>query len=308
MENAIVTRNLTKHFGTFRAVESVSLNVENGEIYGFLGLNGAGKTTTIRMLLGLIKPTHGDVFVNGERILPGGKGPWHQVGSLVEIPHSYPELTVRENIDIVRRIRGIGNRHAVEDIAARLKLSRYIDKKAGLLSLGNAQRLGLAKALIHQPSILILDEPSNGLDPAGIVEIRELLIDLSRNRSVTIFVSSHLLDEIARLATRIGIIHEGVLIKELDISQLHSICRKRLLVGTRDTVRAKQLLSSKGYSVTGIDNHLLELTDNDALQNPDTIATLLVQSGIPPTSLWQKEENLESIFLRIIESEGSHYG
>ena len=304
MEKVIETQNLTKHFGRFSAVEDVSLCVRKGEIYGFLGLNGAGKTTTIRMLLGLIRPTNGDARICGEQIRPGGKGPWHLVGSLVEVPYSYPELTVRENLEIVRRIRSISDRKSVDDIIEQLKLTRYVDKKAGHLSLGNSQRLGLAKALIHKPEILILDEPANGLDPAGIVEIRELLIDLSRNHSVTIFISSHILDEVARLATRIGIIHDGRLLREMETSELHSIRGKRLLVGTRNNSQAQELLIREGYSVTDTDGQHLQLTDEHAILQPEKIATLLVQAGNPPTALLEKEDNLESFFLRIIDNKG----
>ena len=304
MEKVIETKNLTKNFGKFSAVEDVSLCVKKGEIYGFLGLNGAGKTTTIRMLLGLIRPTRGDARICGEQIRPGGKGPWHLVGSLVEVPYSYPELTVRENLEIVRRMRSISDGKSVDNIIEQLKLSRYVDKKAGHLSLGNSQRLGLAKALIHKPEILILDEPANGLDPAGIVEIRELLIDLSQNHSVTIFVSSHILDEVTRLATRIGIIHEGRLLREMEISELHSLRGKRLLVGTRNNTQAQELLIREGYSVTETNCEHLQLTDEHAILHPEKIATLLVQAGNPPTTLLEKEDNLESFFLRIIDNKG----
>jgi ABC-2 type transport system ATP-binding protein len=302
MENIIETKSLTKHFGKFCAVDDISLSVKKGAVYGFLGLNGAGKTTTIRMILGLIRQTAGVVRLCGEKIRPGGKGPWHRVGSLVEVPYSYPELTVRDNLDIVRRMRGIRDRKAITAIVEKLELTRYIDKKAGHLSLGNAQRLGLAKALIHDPDILILDEPSNGLDPAGIVEIRELLINLSRNHSVTIFISSHILDEIARLASRIGIIHEGRLLRELDSSEIHTMRRKRLIIKTRDNHQAREVLVKEGYSAMNTDDDLIELADERALNQPDKIALLLVQSNIPPTMLYEKEDNLESLFLSIIKN------
>ena len=305
MDKVIETVNLTKCFGKFTAVEKVSLSVKKGEIYGFLGLNGAGKTTLIRMLLGLIRPTQGQVNVCGEQIRPGGLGPWDRVGSLVEVPYSYPELTVRDNLEIIRRIRGITDDMAVQAIADKLKLTRYLDRKAGQLSLGNSQRLGLAKALMHGPEILILDEPSNGLDPEGIMEIRQLLLDLSQNHAVTIFVSSHILDEVARLATRIGIIHEGRLLREMDSTEIHTLRRRRLLVQTRDNQRALKLLEKETYSVTKADGELLELADERAMAQPDKIASLLVNAGNPPTALWVTEDNLESLFLRIIENQGN---
>jgi len=299
--NVIKTENLTKQFGKFCAVKNVSLSVNKGEIYGFLGLNGAGKTTTIRMLLGLIRPTDGTVRVCGEQIRAGGKGPWDRVGSLVEIPHSYPELTVRDNLEIVRRIRDIRDKRVIDDIVDKLKLDRYITKKAGQLSLGNSQRLGLAKALLHNPKVVILDEPANGLDPAGIVEVRHLLIDLSQNHGVTIFVSSHILDEVARLATRIGIIHDGELLKEMDTAEIRSLRRRRLVVETRDNKRAQEILASAGFPTSNVDGKLLELTAEQALEQPEKIATLLVNSGNPPTALWEQEDNFEELFMRIIE-------
>jgi ABC-2 type transport system ATP-binding protein len=305
MEKVIETVSLTKQFGKFIAVSDVSLSVNRGEIYGFLGLNGAGKTTTIRMLMGLIGSTKGHVRVCGEQIRPGGKGPWERVGSLVEVPYSYPELTVRDNLEIVRRMRRITDKYAVDSIAEKLKLAKYMERKAGQLSLGNSQRLGLAKALIHKPEVLILDEPSNGLDPAGIVEVRKLLISLSRNHSVTVFVSSHILDEVAKLATRIGIIHEGNLLREMDSDEIRSMHRKRLVVVTRNNQKAYDILQTEGYSVTKPNDMFFELTDERALERPDEISSLLVNNACPPTALWEKEDSLEDIFLRIIENKGN---
>lgn len=301
MEKVIETVNLGKQFGTFNAVDNVSLSVQKGEIYGFLGLNGAGKTTTIRMLLGLIRPSNGYARICGERIRTGGTGPWDRVGSLVEVPYSYPELTVRENLEVVRRMRGISDGKAVNHIAEKLKLTRYMEKRAGHLSLGNAQRLGLAKALIHTPEVLILDEPSNGLDPAGIVEVRELFKQLAEDEAVTIFVSSHMLDEVARLATRIGIIHDGRLLREMDKPQIHALRGRRLLVGTRDNKRACRFLAQHGFNVAENKNGFMELNDEQAIFQTEKIATLLVNGGIPPTTLWETEDDLESLFMNIIK-------
>ncbi len=223
MNNIISTDNIIKHYGKVRAVDGISLSVRKGEIYGFLGLNGAGKTTTIRMLLGMIHPTSGNSFLNGKRVHAGNYSLWRNVGYLVEIPYSYPDLTVAENLEMVRRLRDIPDRSSVDYIIDKLQLGSYRDRLAKNLSLGNAQRLGLAKALLHNPEILILDEPSNGLDPAGIVEIRELLKDLAQNHGATIFISSHILGEISRFATRIGIIHEGRLVQEVDSENLDGL-------------------------------------------------------------------------------------
>src|SRR4030042_841560 len=200
MDEIIRTENLKKHFGKVMAVDGIDLSIKKGEIYGFLGLNGAGKTTTIRMLLGMIRPTSGVSYIKCKKVNAGNSELWTGVGYLVEMPYSYPDLTVWENLEVVRRLRFIPDHDAVNSIIERLKLGPYRDRIAKNLSLGNAQRLGIAKAMIHDPELLILDEPANGLDPAGIVEIRELLLDLSHNQGVTVFMSSHILEEVARLA------------------------------------------------------------------------------------------------------------
>jgi len=305
METDIIrTENLSKHYGDVRAVSEISLNVRKGEIYGFLGLNGAGKTTTIRMLLGMIRPTSGYAYINGDRVFADNTELWKNIGSLVEIPYSYPNLTVRENLEIIRRLRFISDKTATAKVIDKLQLGSYANRKAKNLSLGNAQRLGLAKALIHDPEILILDEPTNGLDPAGIHEIREMLSDLASNQGVTIFISSHILGEISRFATRIGIIHEGKLLQEIDAGQLDKLCRKRLLINANDTKAALELLVKSGYTVGETKNGDLEIIDEEAIKKPDAIATLMVNRGCPPTLLQVEEEDMESYFLRTIGMKG----
>jgi ABC-2 type transport system ATP-binding protein len=301
MGDVIKTENLTKYFGSVHAVESVSLKVGKGEIYGFLGLNGAGKTTTIRMLLGMIHPTAGSAFLFGEKVSAGSCSLWKRVGYLVETPFSYPELTVCENMEIVRRLRQISDKKVVEAFIDKLRLSSYRDIKAKNLSSGNAQRLGLAKALLDHPDILILDEPANGLDPAGIVEIRELFSDLALNRGVTIFISSHILGEISKFATRIGIIHRGKLMRELNTDQLERLLHKRLIVNARNKEAVRLKLINDGYSVNLTKEGNLEITDEGASNHPEKIASILVQAELPPTLLKVEEEDLESYFLRTIE-------
>jgi ABC-2 type transport system ATP-binding protein len=298
--NLIETECLGKKYGVVQAVNNLSLRVAEGEIYAFLGLNGAGKTTTIRMLLGMIKPTTGYASVLQTRVRQGASKPWQDVGYLVETPHAYPELTVRENLEITRRLHPGTPEKAVSEIIERLGLSEYADRLAGNLSLGNAQRLGLAKALIHKPRLLFLDEPANGLDPAGIVEIRDLLLQMTREEGVTVFMSSHILAEVSRLAQRIGIIHNGLLLQEMDISDLEKNRQRRLLVQTRNNSSAMQVLQTAGKKVSVEWNNTIELTDDSSVNFPEEVNQILVGAGFPPTRLYVEEEELEQYFLRLV--------
>jgi len=295
---AIETNQLTKRFGDVLAVDSVSLHVQRGEIYGFLGLNGAGKTTTIRALLGMIRLSEGNIKVLGQEVSPKGGGPWGKVGHLVESPSAYPELTVRENLEIARRLHGISNSNATSRIIEQLALASYADRKAGTLSMGNLQRLGLARTLLHEPELLILDEPANGLDPAGVVEIRALLESLAHEKGVTIFMSSHILTEVDRLATRIGIIHKGRLIEELDTDKLEKLRAKRLELRTRNLEAAQICLQSAGYKPVMQDGMIL-IDHEHAIERPDDIAHILVNAGTPPTHLAVAQQNLEEHFLQL---------
>jgi len=280
------------------AVNSVDLRVKPGEIYAFIGLNGAGKTTTIRALLGMIRPSAGSVKVLGQTVGPYGRGPWQRVGHLVESPAAYPELTVRENLEIARRLYGIVDKQASSRVIERMTLASYADRKAGTLSTGNFQRLGLARALLHEPELLILDEPANGLDPAGVVEIRELLVGLTCEKGVTVFMSSHILTEVDRLATRIGIIHQGRLIEELEATQLEEIRAQRLEVKACDLEAAQSALARAGFAAK-IGEGRITLNEASAIEAPDKIAAILVQAGTPPTRLAVEQENLEDHFLRL---------
>ena len=304
MNSAVSTNNLVKHYGDVTAVDGLSLRVARGEIYAFLGLNGAGKTTTIRMLLGMVKPTAGEAHVLGRRIRVGGAKPWHCIGYLVETADAYPELSVRENLEATRRLRPGIPPKTVDLAIERLGLAAYADRRAGTLSHGNAQRLGLAKALMHNPELLILDEPANGLDPAGIVEIRNLLIELAHERGVTIFMSSHILGEVARLAHRIGIIHQGRLLQELDIAELDRNRWRRLLIQSRNLQAARDVLCDAGFAPVSASNGVIEVMDTLAVERPDDIAKLLVNAGQAPTMLRVEQEDLEHYFLRLVGLEG----
>jgi ABC-2 type transport system ATP-binding protein len=297
LESAVRTAGLTKHYGDVRAVDGLDLDVRRGEIYGFLGRNGAGKTTTIRMLLGLIRPTGGEVSVLGRRITPGETTVFRHVGYLVEAATEYPQLTVRENLDIQRRLTGAPP-DAVDGMIDQLRLGEYADRRAGRLSLGNKQRLSLARALLHAPDVLFLDEPANALDPAGIVEIRELLRSLADDRGVTVFMSSHILAEVAHLADRIGIVHEGRLLEELDRDELGAKARAFVEVDVSNPGRAEELLREAGFlDITPVGAG--ELRVFGAQERSAEIARVLVGAGLELRRLTPTSEDLESYFLRL---------
>jgi ABC-2 type transport system ATP-binding protein len=298
--NLIRTELLTKRFASSTVVDKVSITVDQGDIYGFLGLNGAGKSTTIPMLLGMTNPTAGERFLFGKRV-GEDLSVWNDVGYMVESASSYPRLTVLENLEVASFYRGKRDTKLILEIVDRLNLGTFRNRMAGELSLGNLQRLALAKALFHRPKLLILDEPINGLDPGGIVEVRNLLIDLASNGS-TIFISSHILSEIARLATRVGIIHNGKMITEMSTDQLKGQLIRKLIVDTRNNVSALAALETEGIvgSINGAGS--IELSDPSVISNPESISKLLVYAHLAPRQLYVYEENLEDYFLRLIET------
>jgi ABC-2 type transport system ATP-binding protein len=303
-DQAIATEALTKRYrGDVLAVDRVNLRVARGEVYAFLGLNGAGKSTTIRMLLGMIRPTAGHADLFGVRVAPGANDLWRRVGHLVESATAYPELTVVENLDVARRLAGIDDRRQVDLMIDRLALNAYARRRAGTLSLGNLQRLALARALLHGPELLVLDEPANGLDPAGVIEIRDLLRDLARHQGVTVFMSSHILGEVDLLANRIGIVHRGRLVEELDSAALEQRRDRRLEVETRDLGAAERALLAAGLTPQKQGDRRLELRDPMALEAPERVAEILVSAGVPPTHLVIARESLEEHFMRLTSDE-----
>jgi ABC-2 type transport system ATP-binding protein len=299
---ALSIHGLHKHYRNVRAVDGIDLEVTRGEIYGFLGRNGAGKTTTIRMLMGLIRPTAGTVEVLGTPVVRGEQSVFARVGSLVEAASAYPNLTVRENLEIQRSLTKSPRKAASEAIDL-LHLGEYRDRRAGHLSQGNRQRLSLARALLHNPELLVLDEPINGLDPAGIVEIRDLLRSLADERGVTVFLSSHILAEVAHLADRIGIVHRGRLLEDLDREGLAARSREYLDVVVSRPDRAVSLLSER----LGIEQ--VERTADgglhviDGLERSADVARVLVEDGLDLTHLCLAREDLESHFMRLTGGE-----
>lgn len=314
-ETVIATRSAAKRYGEVLAVDSLDLDVRRGEVYGFLGRNGAGKTTTIRMVLGLIRPTSGEISVLGRQLKPGETSVFRRIGFLVEAASAYPNLTVRENLEIQRRLTGsppAATSRAIE----RLGLGAYAEKRAGRLSLGNKQRLSLARALLHEPDVLVLDEPANALDPAGIVEIREMLRSLADERGATVFISSHILAEIAHLADRVGIIHHGRLLEEIDREELSRKARAFVQVSVRETggaevdhtaaaeaaARAEGIIADSGLgAVEMVADSPGTLRVFGAADRVPDMARALVGAGLDLTELTPTSEDLESYFLRLTE-------
>ncbi len=298
---AIEVRGLTHRFGSTVALDGIDLSVGPGQIYGFLGRNGAGKTTLIRSLLGLLTPSAGEIRLLGTPV-SGGRTPadlWRQVGYLVEGPGLYPTLTVRDHLAIAARYRRLSPA-AIDRIVDQLGLGRFIDVAARALSLGNRQRLGLALALAHRPPLVVLDEPVNGLDPAGVVEVRHLIRSLA-DEGVTVFMSSHLIAEVARLADRVGVIHDGRLVDELDAGQLGGpsrlvstfrgpeIARRALAALRAEHIQAAPSAADPATTVESI--------DPAALGAPDRVARIIVSAGASPTSLTVEHLDLEELFL-----------
>jgi ABC-2 type transport system ATP-binding protein len=281
-----------------RAVHDLSLDVMPGEIFAFLGLNGAGKSTTIRAMLGMIKADAGSVRLFGTDVFGPARKPWQRVGHLVESAVAYPELTVRENLDVARRLYGVA-RNATRNVLELFGLSEYADRRAGTLSSGNRQRLALARAFQHDPGLLILDEPVSALDPAGVAEIRELLRRVSRESGVTVFISSHLLSEVSQLATRVGVIRAGSLIEVIEMDSLRKTL-SRVVVEARDLAAAAAALAAAGFAATWSGSAQLLVSHPRAIEAPDELATLLVNAGAPPTRLAVMHDDLERYFLHLV--------
>jgi ABC-type multidrug transport system ATPase subunit len=296
----IETNDLTRRFGSVKAVDGVSLRVPPGSIYGFLGPNGAGKTTTIRMLLGLIRPNAGEVSLFGRSLSEQRLELLRRVGSLVESPSLYPHLTGWENLELIRRMVG-GKPSEIEHALAVVRMEDAAHRLVREYSLGMRQRLGLAVALYGQPELLILDEPTNGLDPAGIHEMRELICSLP-HEGLTVFLSSHLLSEVDQMATRIGIIHAGRLIFQGIPDELRARYQDYATVTTDRLEASRQLLLHSGWQAAHLENHHLTVPVN----GPSDLAlinTQLVHAGHQVYHLNLAQPSLEDIFLTLTTEE-----
>ena len=291
------TYNITKKYGEQLAVDNVNMTIKKGDIYGFIGQNGAGKTTLIRLITGLIHKSGGEIEllgVNEENELNKART---MVGSLIESPSLYTNMTARENLEVSRLVRNIPGKKCIDEVLELVGLKDVEKKKVKNFSLGMRQRLGIANALMGNPKLLILDEPINGLDPMGIVEIRELLKKINKEKDMTILISSHILSELSELATTYGIISNGKLIEEITAKQLSEKCRQYIDLKVDDTARAVILLERElGIS----DYEVLEDSNIKVFSNLDNVGevnSLLSRSGIIVESISVKGENLEEYFM-----------
>ena len=297
----IETRALTRRFRTKLAVDDLDLLVPAAGVYGFLGPNGAGKTTAIRMLLGLIRPDAGEVRLFGQTLRSNQRTLMSRVGALVESPSLYPHLTGRENLEVTRRLLG-APRQLIDSALETVKLTGDAERRVREYSLGMRQRLGLALALLNQPELLILDEPTNGLDPAGIHEMRDLIRRLPAEFGVTVFLSSHLLAEVEQIASHIGIIHEGRLLFQGPLSDLQSKQQAQLMIGVRQLDEAVDCLVHAGWSVQrGIDK-LLSVSAKEP-EDAVRINRLLVDHRLEVFHLALSQSSLEDIFLTLTSSQ-----
>ena len=300
----VETNRLTKQYGTQKSVADLNLHIAQGRIYGLLGRNGAGKTTTMKMLLGLTQPTSGEVFLWGKPLLRHEKELLSRIGSLIETPGFYPNLTATENLNIFATLRGIPNRHAIKDALDLVGLP-YKDKKLfSQYSLGMKQRLAIALAVMHDPELLILDEPTNGLDPIGIAEMRSFIRKLCDERGKTILISSHILSEIELLADDIGIIDHGVLLEEESLAVLEQSSRKHIRFAVSDTAQAAAILERQfhetAFSIQ--DDHVLRLYKLDLPVGK--IVTAFVKNGLEVSEVYSCEESLEDHFKQVTGGEG----
>lgn len=296
MNNIITTNALTKEYDHKKVVNTLDLNVPEGSVYGFLGPNGAGKSTTLKMLLGLVKPTGGQIQILGKKLAPENRLEiLQQTGSLIEAPAYYGHLSGKENLQIICKLKNVPEKGIVR-VMHLVRMENQMDKKVKNYSLGMKQRLGIAAALLGSPRLLLLDEPTNGLDPAGIQEIRELIRSLPEH-GITVLVSSHLLAEIDQMATDVGIIDKGQLIFQDSLMILHEHSRSRILFQTSDNAEAFRLLNSSGMDVKWENDtfHMDNVSDDVIME----AVRRCVNADIGVFRVTEQQKSLEDIFLSL---------
>ena len=297
MAAIITTEQLSKQYGKIYSVKDIDLKVPEEGVYGFLGPNGAGKLTTLKMILGLVTPTKGTIEVLGKTFNPKNRlGILKDVGSLIEAPSYYGHLTGRENLKIVQTLRNVPEKN-IDKVLQIVRLEHHQHKKVGQYSLGMKQRLGLAMALINFPKLLILDEPTNGLDPAGIQEMRELICSLPKEYGMSVVVSSHLLSEIDQMANTVGIINQGELIFQDKLEVLHQKNQSKLAIKTLDNQSAMMQLRKIGIEVGREEDYILVPCGKD--KEVERIGRFLYEAKLTPIRMEERHKSLEVIFLEL---------
>ena len=300
-ENCIVTENLTHRFGSNElVVQDVNLVIPRASIYGFLGPNGAGKTTTLRLILGLLQKQQGKIYIKGMPLHKHRTLLMRSIGNLIESPSIYAHLSATENVRIQQILFGTDKKR-IQQVLQLVGLEKTGTKPAGKFSLGMKQRLGIAIALLHSPEILILDEPTNGLDPNGMIEIRELLLRLHKENGMTILVSSHLLAEIEKLATHVGVIHNGILRSQGSTAELGDLQRhqKGTLIATDNITLSKQIFDEQGISY-----HIAENVFHVSVENIQRVVELnrtLNERGVGVFKIEAQKHDIETIFMELIK-------
>ena len=297
MEYVLTAEKLGKRYGQSKALDGFSMRIPKGSIYGFVGRNGAGKTTLIRLICGLQEPTEGSFTLYGIRNSdPGIVQARQNMGAVVEAPALYPEMTAEDNLKQQYRILGLPSFAGISDLLNLVGLENTGKKKVKSFSLGMKQRLGLALALAGEPDFLVLDEPTNGLDPQGIIDMRELILKLNRQRGITVLISSHILDELSRLATHYGILDGGRMVKDLSAEELDAVCRKYTRIEVTSMPVLKRVLDAMGVTY-----RVFSETQADILAkvNITKLVLALAKEDCEVLALAEKEETLESFFISL---------
>ncbi len=300
----VETKGLTKKYGTTLALNNVSISVHRGEIYGFVGRNGAGKTTLIRVLTGIANPTSGSFTLLGAATKNEQKEARKHIAAMVETPALYMNMTAHDNLRTTLILKGLKDESLIRSRLEEVGLSDVIasSKKAKDFSLGMKQRLGIAMALLGDPELLILDEPTNGLDPEGIREMRELLVNINKSRNITMIISSHILGELSKLATRFGFIDKGVIINEISSDDLFNKVSKSVIIKTDNNVRALEILNEAYQNRVTSENGSIHVAE---VNNSSEIVKLLVKSDINVLQFREQENGLEDYFINLIG--GNHH-
>lgn len=297
MENILKTSNITKMFSKKAAVSNLNMNIKKGDIYGFIGRNGAGKTTLIKMIVGLSTPSEGTIELFDSKDLSKAR---HKIGTVIEAPAFVPHLTARQNMYIQWKLLGSKNKDIIDETLKLVGLDNVGNKKVKKFSLGMKQRLGIAMSLMGEPEFLVLDEPTNGLDPEGIIYIRKLLQKLNKEKGITILISSHILGELSKLATRYGIINNGKMIEEFTDEELSERCKSSLIVKVNDINKAcdilKEELQTTNFSI--LNENTIEISD--FVNSPGVVNSTLSKHDVIVDSISNKSMDLEEYFMQVI--------